>query len=219
MTSSRTLVAALAAALAFPAVAQTRAADEARRAAGRQAEPAQPGAPAAAPGQPGQAAQGQQHQLSQEQLQAIATVGARNDVAARVGDLAATRATTPELQSLGRMLAEDHHRIAGELARLIAERGVALGQLPAAAEQERFEGEYQRLNTLTGPEFDRELTEFLTRNEPQFVESLKRARDVTPGKDAQLKKYLDDAENTEENHLAASRKAKSNRQARTPPPR
>lgn len=242
MPSSRTLAAALAAVLALPAVAQTRAADEARRAAGQGSQPAQqpqggpsvgpkaapaasdpaaqpaPGptaAPAAsaAAGQPGQ-------QLSQEQVAAIATVMARNNLATRVGDLAATRGTTPEIQGLGRQLAEDHRRLQGELEGLVRTRGVTdLTRLPAPADQERLEGEFQKLNTLTGPEFDREVTEFLTRNGNTFVDSLKLARDVTPGKDAQLKRFLDDAENVEENHLASSRRVKSNRQARTPPAR
>lgn len=217
MPWSRTLAAALAAALAVPAAAQTRVADEARRAAERRNEQGQPGAPAAAPAAGAATQQGQAQQLSQEHLQAVATVVARNDLSMRVGDLASTRATTPELQGLGRQLAEDHRRIALELARLLAERGAQ--SLPGVPEQERIEGEFGRLNALTGPEFDRELTEFLTRNVPQFVESLKRARDLTPGKDAGFKKFLDDAENTEENHLAAARKVKANRQARTPPPR
>jgi putative membrane protein len=227
MGFSRMFAAALAAALALPAVAQTRAADEARRAAEERRSTAaeearrtagQAGAPAAAPA-PGQAQQAQ-HQLSQEQLQAIATVMARNDLSARVGDLAATRGSTPELQSLGRQIAEDHRRTQEELRRLLVERGVPdLSALPPAEEHEKLEGEFMKLAAVTGPEFDREVTEFLTRNEPRFVEELKRARDVTPGKDAQLKKFLDDAENTEENHLAASRRVKANRQARTPPAR
>lgn len=244
MPSYRTLAAALVAVLALPASAQTRAGDEARRAAGQgsaqpaqqpQAGPAaapaasdpagQPAAgPAAAPaasaaaGQPGQQQPGMQ--LSQEQFAAIATVMARNNLATRVGDLAATRGTTPEIQGLGRQLAEDHRRLQGELEALVRARGMTdLTRLPAPADQERLEGEFQRLNTLTGPEFDREATEFLTRNGNTFVDSLKRARDVTPGKDAQLKKFLDDAENVEENHLASSRRVKSNRQARTPPAR
>jgi putative membrane protein len=226
MGFSRTLAAALAAALAVPAVAQTRAADEARRAAEerrstdearRTAE--RPGAPAPAPA-PGQAQQGQQHQLSQEQYDAIAVVMAWNNLGTRVGDLATTRASTPELQALARTIAEDHRRIQQELEPLVRERGLGnVVQPPATAVQERIEGEFQRLNSLTGPEFDREFNEFLTRNGNTFVDSLKRARDITPGKDAQLKKFLDDAENTEENHLTAARQVKANRQARTPPAR
>lgn len=214
MTSSRTLVAALAAALAFPAVAQTRAADEARRAAGQQ--PAQQGAPAAAPatGAQGQAQQGGHQQLVQE----LANVLAQSEVSVRVGDLAATRGSTPELQNLGRQLAEDHRRVAAEITRLLTERGL-VQTLPAASEKDRLEKEFMQLAAVTGPDFDRQVDEFLTRNGPAFVETLKRARDLTPGKDGQLKKLLDDVENVEENHLAASRKVKSNRQARTPPPR
>lgn len=216
MTSSRTLVAALAAALAFPAVAQTRAADEARRAAGQQPQPGAPAAaPAAAPAtgaQQGQAPQGGHQQLVQE----LANVLAQGELSVRVGDLAATRASTPELQNLGRQLAEDHRRVGAEITRLLTERGL-LQTLPAASEKDRLEKEFMQLAAVTGPDFDRQVDEFLTRNEPAFVETLKRARDLTPGKDGQLKKLLDDAENVEENHLAASRKAKSNRQARTPP--
>ena len=59
----------------------------------------------------------------------------------------------------------------------------------------------------------------MTRNDSSFVEALKHAREVTPGKDAVFKKWLDGFENVEEEHLSAARQLKSQRQARTPPAR
>lgn len=218
MTSSRMLAAALAAVLAGPALAQG-AADAARRSTGSppatqqpQAAPPQAPAPADAAARAGQQAQPQGEY--QQLLQALSTVLAHNDLSVRVGDLAATRATTPELQNLGRQLAEDHRRIGQELQGLLSARGTPV---PEPTGREQFESEFMQLAAKTGPEFDREVTEFLTRNGPQFVDSLKRARDLTQGKDAQLKKFLDDAENVEEDHLTASRQVKAKRQARTPP--
>lgn len=218
MTSSRMLAAALAAVLAGPALAQG-AADAARRSTGSppatqqpQAAPPQAPAPADAAARAGQQAQPQGEY--QQLLQALSTVLAHNDLSVRVGDLAATRATTPELQNLGRQLAEDHRRIGQELQGLLSARGTPV---PEPTGREQLESEFMQLAAKTGPEFDREVTEFLTRNGPQFVDSLKRARDLTQGKDAQLKKFLDDAENVEEEHLTASRQVKAKRQARTPP--
>lgn len=227
MSMSRFFAAGLAAMLAAPALAQSGAGDAAGRAAGREPATQAPGAPATAPapapGQPGPVVQGAEggvaQPLTQEQRKAIGEVVALNDLAARVGDLATTRATTPALQNVGRSIADDHRRIQIELGRFLADRGVqSVAALPPAGEKQRLDAEFMRLAGLSGPEFDQELVTFLTRNGPQFVESLKRARDVTPGKDAQLKKYLDDAENVEEAHLRAAREVKTERrQARTPP--
>lgn len=227
MTKSRIFAAGLAALLAAPAVAQSRAGDAASRAAGREPAaqapaaapaPGGPGAQAQAQAAPGEAA-GSQHQRL---VTALSDVLAFNDYSVRIGDLAATRATTPDLQNLGRKVAEDHRRIGEELTRLLAARNITPAQanLPAQVRErrERLDKEYMQLAALSGAEFDRAATEFLTTNAPIFVDNLKIARDATPGKDGQLKKFLDEAENVEEEHRNAAREVKSQRrQARTPP--
>jgi len=178
-----------------------------------QQPPAQPQAQAQA-----QQPQGQAMPLTEEQKQAIGAINVRNQLAMRAGELAANRGGSDEVKNLGRLLAADHKRVEGELAALLKERNTDVNALPQPPEKQKIEQELAQLGSRTGEDFDRQFIDFLTRDRPAFVEALKRARDVTPGRDARLKKFLDDVENLEEGHLSAARQLKSQRQARTPPP-
>ncbi len=213
MSISRIMGGALAASLAFAAQAQVVWPPS-------KADPAKQPQPTEQPqAAPAPAPQGPAHQLTAEQRAAFGTLRQHNAVAIRVGDVAASRAASEEVKSLARMIANDHRRVEGEIANLTKERGVDWNTLTAPPSDQRFEEEIGQLSTRSGEEFDKEFVAFLTRNGTRFVDALKRARDITPGKDAQLKKSLDDMENLEEAHLTASRQLKVQRQARTPPAR
>jgi len=217
MPRNRIFAAALAAALASPAAAQTSGSigERARQAAG------QPQATQPAPAAPQAQASGQQGPAlaTEEQRAAFGAVHAQNQLAAQIGDMAASRGASEQVKSLGRTLAEDHRRIDGELGALLKARGLDLNALGAGAQQPQLQGEISQLGGKSGEDFDTAFVAFLTRNGTAFVDALKHARGVVPGKDAQLKKFLDDAENTEESHLASARQTKSQRQARKPPAR
>ena len=224
MTTSKLVGGALLASLALAAQAQIRWPPSE---ANKRPRPEAPAQTPPAPGQPPQAQPapvpppaGQAAQLAPEQHAALGAMWAHNQLGLRAGDTAASRGASNEVKNLGRLLADDHRRIEGELARLLRERGVAdPNTLAPPAHKQRLESELGQLSARTGEDFDKEFVAFLTRNQPMFVEALKRARDVTPGKDAGFKKFLDDVENLEEGHLSASRQLKTQRQARTPPPR
>ncbi len=220
MSTSKLVAGALAAALAVTAQAQIKwPPSEANKRPQPQPAPAPQTQPAPAPPQ-AQPPAGQVAQLSAEQRAALGTMWAHNQLGIRAGDVAAASGASNEVKNLGRWLANDHRRIEGELAKMLRERGVAdPNTLAPPADKQRLESELGQLSARAGEDFDKELVAFLTRNQPMFVEALKRARDVTPGKDAGLKKFLDDVENLEEGHLSASRQLKTQRQARTPPAR
>jgi putative membrane protein len=207
MSTNHIITAALAAALALPAAAQDQGSigDRARRAAG---QPATQPAPA-----PGQAQAG-----APADWVAFGEVHALNDLAARAGDLAASRGASQEVKDLGRTLADDHRRLDAQLQALLKPRDKDVNTLPKP-DRQTLEGELSQLQSKSGEEFDRDFVAFLTRNGVAFVDTLKRARDIVAGKDHELKKFLDDAENSEEAHLASARQLKSQRQARTPPAR
>jgi putative membrane protein len=218
----RMMAAALAAALALPAVAETKSEVEERyrKATGQRAGEAKP-APAPAPAAQGQAqATGQQAQgqIVGDQRTALGTMWSRHALAIRAGELGATRGS-PEIQSLARKQLDEHQRAQKDLAAYVAQRGGDVNALPPAPDAQRIEAEIAQLGTKSGEEFDRDFVAFLTKNHATFVEDMKRARDTTAGKDPVFKKWLDDVENVEEEHLSAARQLKSQRQARTPPRR
>ena len=220
--SIRKLAAALAVAAAVPVLAQAPSRPPWPPQSARPPQPAQqPQAqPQPAP-QPAPGAQaGQARALTPEQQQALAAVQAHHLATTMAADLATTRGSNDQVKNFGRWLANDHRRVQGELNALLKERGVAdPNALLASPDRQRLEQEAQALGGRSGTDFDKAFIDFLNKNNPMFVEALKRARDVTPGQDARFKKFLDDVENLEEGHLSAARYVKSQRQARTPPAR
>jgi putative membrane protein len=215
--TNRILAAALAAALASPAAAQG-VGQRAREAMGR---PATQPAPAQATPQPqasGQAAP--QYTLTDAQRQAFGAVHARGQLAIQASQLAATRATSPEVKSLASRILSEHQRADQELTNIVASRGGGdVNALPSIADKQKLDGELAQLQTKSGEEFDRDYVAFVTRNHPAFVDELKRAREATPGKDSAFKKWVDGYEDVEEEHLTAMRQLKAQRQARKPPAR
>ncbi len=219
MSSIQMIAAALAAALMVPAAAQSdQGAEKWRkgRAAATQPAPAQ---------QPGQAqATGQwertERPLTDEQRTAIGAIHARSQIAIQAADLAGSRAASPEVKGLASRFLTEYRRAEGELKDYLSVRqGGDPNALPAGPDRQRLEGEVAQLGAKSGEEFDREYVAFVTRNHPGFVDALKHARDVTPGKDSAFKKWLDGYENVEEEHLTAMRQLKAQRQARKPPAR
>lgn len=218
------IAAALAAALAVPAVAQEqqdRPSTTLKERIRRAQEGARP-APTPQPQAQGQASAQQtqqQGQLSRDQLLAFGQIHARNSLAQRAAELAETRAQSPQVKSLARKLVDQHRRAAEEFASMLSQRGGDVKKLASTPELQQIETELQQLASKKGEEFDREFIAFETRNHAPFVEDAKRARDVTPGKDSTFKKWLDTYENMEEAHLTSARQLKAQRQARTPPAR
>lgn len=185
-----------------------------------QPQPQAAPAPAPAPAPQAQPQTGQAAQLTAEQKTAIGEVQAQNQLAIKAADMAASRGASDEVKNIGRWLGNDHRRVQGELAKMLQPRG-AQGALPAPAspQRQKIEQELAQLESRSGEQFDREFMTFLTHAQPAYVDALKRARDVTAGKDPVFKKFLDDVENLEEGHLTGIRQAKAQRQARTPPAR
>jgi putative membrane protein len=181
--------------------------------------PAQPGAQQAPQGtaQQTQPQQAQGQALSEGQKQALGTINWWWVYAMQAAAQVEQKGSSEQVKELARKVAREGNRLGPELQSLTAQRGVDWKTLPQPSEAQRMQQEVAALSSLSGEALDREFVGFYTRNGPTFVDALKHARDVTPGRDAQLKKYLDDAENLQEENLAAARQLKSQRQARTPP--
>lgn len=149
-------------------------------------------------------------------------VHARNVTALRYSALAAQKATAPSLKELANRVTADHTRLEQELKALSAERGIPLTADDAIANAPQFKQGFDRLNALTGAEFDRVYAEMWLADRVKQVDELKALRDRTPGKDAKLKKWLDGAVDVMEKHRNQARVAmkdviRSQRQGRPAP--
>lgn len=200
MTLKQTL-GALVLALALPAGAQAPA-------------PAPAPAPSAQqPAAPQQAAQG----LDQGALSAVWTI---NQHHAGLGDVAASRGGSDEVKKLARSISDQAKSWGSQLSTILQQRGLNPATLPPPPEKQQVETEAKDLAARSGEDFDRAFTAHMKKIGPWFVGVLKRARDTTTGKDAQLKKLLDTMEDGEENYLTQARQLEGRKsQARTPPAR
>jgi putative membrane protein len=147
--------------------------------------------------------------LDDAQKQILGALHLRYAFDVDAGQLAATQGQAQQVKDLGQKLADDARRLDGELAGIARERGGDINAI-AVPENERSKhgDKMTRLRGLQGRDFDRELVRAEIENQNQNTEDLKRMRDRTPGKDARLKKWLDDAENVGEAHLLQARQAK-----------
>jgi predicted outer membrane protein len=211
MFAKRAVVAALAASLAVPAatLAASKKDEERKRAeAKHEAELSQAQA---------QHEKGAPAPLNGEQQQAIGAVVDGNKLLGTAASMAAQRAKSPEVKNIGKWISQDEVGVSKDLGNLLKARGADPAKLPPTADRSRIEGELAALSKAPADAFDQQFVDFLTRYAPTYKEAAGRARDATPGSDADLKWYLDQVERLEIGHRDAARQLSSQRQARTPP--
>lgn len=197
-----------------------------------------PGQPAPVPGrtaptapapaaQPPAAAQGTGSAAAQASAGDLAgklmPLHARNVGYRDVGQLAGERGNNSQVKDLGRKMQQEYQRLDEDLKKLAQERSLPVGD-PSQADTAAKDAVLARLRGLSGDAFDTDFVREVIRDLQDDVSSTKQMRDSTPGKDARLKKWLDDAENVMENQLTAARQAKvtidkARGQARKPPAR
>jgi putative membrane protein len=151
---------------------------------------------------------------------ALSAVWIINQHHAGLGDLAAARGKSDEVKKFARSVSDEAKKWGSQLSPLLQKRGLNPATLPAPPEKQQVEADAKDLAGRSGEDFDRAFTAHMKKIGPWFVDALKRARDLTPGKDAELKKLLDTMEDGEENYLTQARQLEGRRsQARTPPAR
>jgi putative membrane protein len=175
-----------------------------------------PGSPTATP--PGQMPGGESAEQVTQTLQSLRSLDA---MVIQAGTLASQRAHNATLKAFGSKLVKDHQKIDEGLVKFANSRHLGLGA--QAQMKSEDSAKIQKLQGVQGTDFDREFSDEAVNAHMQYVQQLKDMRDKTPGKDPELKKWLDDAENVEEAHLTEARQVRdqmrqeSSRQARTPP--
>jgi putative membrane protein len=102
---------------------------------------------------------------------------------------------------------QDYQRLDDDLAKLAKERGLDLGKV-GQADTAAKDVVLARLRGESGDQFDTDFVREMSQDLEADVASTKQMRDSTPGSDARVKKWLDDAENVMEDHLNQVRAAK-----------
>jgi putative membrane protein len=117
------------------------------------------------------------------------------------GQLAAKKATMPQVKAFGQRMVQDHGKANEELKRIASAKGV---QLPAQLNR-KHRGDLDRLAKLSGADFDREYMQHMVKDHKHDIaEFQKAAKDL---KDAEIKQFASSTLPTLEEHLRLAEQA------------
>jgi putative membrane protein len=127
-------------------------------------------------------------------LNTIEEVHHLNGVMMTVGKMAAERGTTSNVKQYGERIASEHQRLDSELTQIAQRRGIQLRSAEQITQELNQSNFLAPLAGKSGIEFDRAVMDLLVSERESRVPQLKQLRDRTPGRDAELKKWLDETE-------------------------
>jgi predicted outer membrane protein len=131
------------------------------------------------------------------------------------------KATSPKLKQHASRLRGEHERLERELQAMAQQRGVKLTPDDALRASPGHAAKIQQFQAMSGAQFDGAAADELAQHQTAMVDHLKALRDATPGKDAELKGWLDRTENTMEEQRNLARQMRKDvqneqRQGRRP---
>ncbi len=113
----------------------------------------------------------------------------------QLGQLAAAKASSPEVKQFAQMLVDDHTKANDELKKLAADKGVTLPDKPSMSEQ----AEKARLERTSGPKFDKAFMDHVVKDHQNDVNA---ARDeIQSGHDSAVKDFANKILPKLEEHL------------------
>ncbi len=113
----------------------------------------------------------------------------------RLGELAQTKATSPQVKEFAKMMVDDHTKASEELKALAQQKGITL---PASLSSEH-QKKYDDLNEKQGAEFDREYMNLMVKAHEDDVDEFE--DQAEKGKDAELKAWASGKVTTLRHHL------------------
>ncbi len=123
----------------------------------------------------------------------------------KLGQMAISKGTTPEVRQLGQMMVDEHTKAAAELQASADRKGIKLPSAEADAECKKC---CEDLSKKTGKEFDKAYTEMMVKDHKKVIALFKTEKDS--GKDADLKSWAASTLPTLEHHLQMSEDACKN---------
>ena len=100
----------------------------------------------------------------------VEDMGAKGVAEVKLGQLAADRATNPEVKKFGQQMVADHSKANDELKKVASEMNIQLPSQPDDEHQELLD----RLSKLKGAEFDREFMQAMVDGHEEVADELER---------------------------------------------
>lgn len=136
--------------------------------------------------------------------QPFATTAAEGNIAEiKMADMAQGKTSSPEVKNLAQHLATDHTKANNELKQIAAKMNMTVPDKMNAKDME----EYNRLNAMSGPEFDKAYTRAQVREHRADIAEYRREADH--GTDPELKQYAANTLPVLERHLQMAKNAES----------
>jgi putative membrane protein len=120
-----------------------------------------------------------------------------------LGKLAQDKAQAQEVRQFGRRMVDDHSKANEELKHVAAAKGIDLPSELAPTHRR----EYERLQKLSGSQFDREYMKHMVSDHKKNISDFRSA--AKSAKDADVKKFADDTLPTLEKHLELAKSAEA----------
>jgi putative membrane protein len=120
----------------------------------------------------------------------------------QAGQLAASKATDPEVKAFGEMLVKDHTKAHDELVKLANSKKVELPAAPSRGQRKDIE----KLGKLSGKEFDKKFAEMGVKDHEKDIKDFEKASGKV--KDPELKAWIDKTLPVLKQHLAQAQKLK-----------
>jgi putative membrane protein len=130
----------------------------------------------------------------------FATMAAEDSIAqGHMADLAMQKTSNPHVKDLAQRLEADHHAANSQLKQIAAKQNLALPDKMSATNQ----AEYNRLSSLSGPEFDKEYVRWEARAHKTAIADYR--REAEHGADPELKAFATDTLPKLEHHEEMAR--------------
>jgi len=115
----------------------------------------------------------------------------------QAGQLAAQKATSPEVKQMAQHIVDDHTKANEQLKSLAQSKGVQ--DLPMQLDS-KHQRKFDHLNKLSGAEFDREYSKMMVSDHKDDIKAFR--KEAEDGKDADLKQFASQTVPALEQHLS-----------------
>jgi putative membrane protein len=118
----------------------------------------------------------------EDDSQYIVDIASINLAEIELGKLAQTKSTNPEVKKFGKMMVDDHTKLASEVSALAKTKNYTL---PTSLTEEGQE-EYNKLNEKTGVDFDKKFADMMVDGHQKAIDKVKKTAEKATDQDVKL---------------------------------
>ncbi len=134
--------------------------------------------------------------LSKDDMKFLRDAGADNNFEIQASQLAAQKASNPEVKDFAQKLANDHTQLSNDLSSLAQNKGVTLSSSLEKSDRK----ELDKLNKYSGKKFDHEYMKEMVKNHKEDIKDFQ--KEAKNGKDPDLQSFASNHISALQGHLS-----------------